>query len=482
MKQKALRSSSVWRQFLLSAGLILTTFFLLGTTFLGFLYSYRTDQIRSSLENYARAVASLSSAYSAGGELQTNWNYQMSLAFAAEAAGNDAVICDPSGCVVVCSCESVYCRHLGKTVDAELLDSIDDTGAVFWSGRLSGIYDDERYFSGLPLYAADADRNLGTVIVSASRQDTQDASHQLRLILFYTFLPCLLIGLAASMVVAGHQTEPLRQLADAAGAMAMGDFTVRIADSAHHSREIREVTEAFNRMAEALQQTESRRQDFVAGVSHELKTPMTTIAGFVDGILDGTIPPEKHQQYLRTVSDEVHRLSRLVRSMLEVSRLQEAQGQEPVRDRFDIIELVSRVLLTYEKRINDRQLDVDVQFPELSVFVLANADSITRVVSNLLDNAVKFSDPNTTLGLGVYTVQGKAYVYVRNTGPTIPEEELTRIFERFHKTDRSRSEDRDGVGLGLYLVQSILNAHGEQITVTSRNGVTEFTFTLTLTV
>ena len=471
--------SGVWRQFLLVAGLLVMTFVLLAATFVGFMYAYRASQTRSALTDYARAVASLSAAYSTTGELEDNWNYQMSLAFASDAADIDAVICDESGRVVVCACDVVFCSHLGQQLPAALVEELRTEGSVSRTGTVPGVYEEDRYLVGLPLTSAATGETLGAVIVSSPRYDSAELGGQLRLTLFYTFLPCLLIGLVASLVVASRQFKTLSQMADAAQTLARGDFSVRV-EVPRTTREVHDLAEGFNTMAEALEQTESMRQDFVAGVSHELKTPMTTIAGFVDGILDGTIPQEKQQQYLQTVSDEVHRLDRLVRNMLEASRLQEAQSQAPIRDRFDAVELVSRTLLTYEQRINDKGLDVDVQFPELEVPVSANADSITRVVSNLIDNAVKFSTPGSTLGIGVYTVQSKAYVYVRNEGPTIPAEELGRIFDRFHKTDKSRSEDRDGVGLGLYLVKSILNAHDEQITVTSQDGVTTFTFTLTL--
>ena len=471
--------SGVWRQFLLVAGLLVMTFVLLAATFVGFMYAYRANQIRRSLTDYAQAVASLSAAYSTAGELEDNWNYQMSLAFASDAADIDAVICDETGQVVVCTCDIVFCSHLGQQIPASLLEAIQTQGSVSRKEAIPGVYEEERYLVGLPLTSAATGEALGAVIVSSPKSDNAGLGGQLRLTLFYTFLPCLLIGLVASLVIASRQYKTLAQMADAAQTLARGDFSVRV-QVPRTTREVHDLAEGFNTMAEALEQTESLRQDFVAGVSHELKTPMTTIAGFVDGILDGTIPQEKHRQYLQTVSDEVHRLSRLVRNMLEASRLQEAQSQAPIRDRFDAVELVSRTLLTYEQRINDKGLDVDVQFPELEVPVSANADSITRVVSNLIDNAVKFSTPGSTLGIGVYTVQSKAYVYVRNEGPTIPAEELGRIFDRFHKTDKSRSEDRDGVGLGLYLVKSILNAHDEQITVTSQDGVTTFTFTLTL--
>ena len=165
--------------------------------------------------------------------------------------------------------------------------------------------------------------------------------------------------------------------------------------------------------------------------------------------------------------------------MLEVSRLQSSENvtaQEP----FDVAEVMLRVLVSLEPKISARHLDVDTALPEGRVMVWGDPDAITQVCYNLLDNAIKFSTEGSTMGIGIQSKNGKAYVSVRNTGETIPPEELPLLFDRFHKTDRSRSEDRDGVGLGLYIVKTILGNHRENITVTSENGVTEFTFTLTL--
>ncbi|MEG1683792.1 MAG: HAMP domain-containing sensor histidine kinase, partial [Oscillospiraceae bacterium] len=216
----------------------------------------------------------------------------------------------------------------------------------------------------------------------------------------------------------------------------------------------------------------------IANISHELKTPMTTIAGYTDGILDGTIPPENEQQYLQIISDESRRLSRLVRRMLDVSQL---QSMDPLRmgEHFDVCESMRRVLISMERKITDRGLDVEADIPEESILVLGDNDLITQVIYNLLENATKFAIPGSTLYLGVGVRDGKARVTVRNHGETIPAAELPLLFERFHKSDKSRSEDKDGVGLGLYIVKTILEQHKEKINVTSEDGVTTFSFLLT---
>ena len=199
------------------------------------------------------------------------------------------------------------------------------------------------------------------------------------------------------------------------------------------------------------------------------------------GILDGTIPPEKGRQYLTMVSDETKRLSRLVRSMLDISRLQDQGGiTEEQKTRFDVTECAGQVLISFEQKINGKKLDVQVDFPEHPVFTFANQDSITQVIYNLVDNAVKFCPEGGILSLELREGKGKIYLSVSNSGEVIPPEELPLVFDRFHKTDKSRSRNRDSWGLGLYIVRTIIDSHGENISVTSREDKTSFTFTLPL--
>jgi signal transduction histidine kinase len=208
---------------------------------------------------------------------------------------------------------------------------------------------------------------------------------------------------------------------------------------------------------------------------------MTTIGGYVDGILDGTIPKEKHRHYMQIVSDETKRLSRLVRSMLDISRLQDQGGiPEEKKTRFDLLECAGQVLITFEQKILQKGVNVEVQMPEHPVYTMANQDYITQVIYNLLDNAVKFCPEDGTMGISVREGTSKVYISVFNDGETIPPEELPLVFDRFHKTDKSRSQNRDGWGLGLYIVKTIICSHGENISVSSLDGKTEFTFTLPL--
>ena len=272
--------------------------------------------------------------------------------------------------------------------------------------------------------------------------------------------------------------QPIRDMASASRKFAEGNFDARVHRTGRDD-EIGELIDSFNSMADSLQRTEQQRREFIANISHELKTPMTTIAGYADGILDGVISRSEERQYLAIISDESRRLARLVRRMLDVSQLQ-SMDLIMQKTPFDLSESMRRVLVSMEKKITGRGLDVDVDIPEDPVIVLGDNDLLTQVVYNLLENAAKFAAQGSTLFLGLEKRGEKAVVTVRNQGDTIPPEELPLLFERFHKSDKSRSQDKDGVGLGLYIVRTILEQHREKITAASADGLTTFSFTVQL--
>ena len=298
---------------------------------------------------------------------------------------------------------------------------------------------------------------------------------------FLTAVAVLLISLVICSITVQRLVDPLKVMSRSAYQFAHGEVDTRVTQYANRTDEIGELAAAFNAMADSLAQAERQRSEFVANVSHELKTPMTTIAGFAEGILDGTIPPERERESLEIVVSETRRLSRLVRRMLDLSRLNAlAESTVTAQETFDLTEVMSRVLISLETKITDRQLDVDVQMPEDKLMVWGEPDSITQVCYNLLDNAAKFAAPGTAISVQIIKKDGKAHTTIRNLGATIPPDELPLLFERFHKADYSRSMDREGVGLGLYIVKTILGNLKENITVTSEDGVTQFHFTLTL--
>ena len=406
--------------------------------------------------------------------------FLMNLSVIANVSGSDTVICDAGGRLIFCSDDPFGCPHRGLVIGQSYLQQVMSSDYVTSSGTIRGLYSDARYVVSAPIKNT-AGSPVGIVITSTPMTETLAVLK--RLSDTFLFVSLLVISVAAVVVTvyARKHSSPLRDMSRVAIAFGHGDLKARAAVHPAAPEEVRELALAFNNMAASLEKAENNRQEFVANVSHELKTPMTTIGGYIDGILDGTIPPEQQAHYLQVVSDETKRLSRLVHSMLDISRLQEQGGiPEDKKSRFEIADSISRVLITFEQKILAKRLDVQVDLPEYPLYAFASRDHITQVIYNLVDNAVKFCPEGGVLGIRLKQSGSKAYVSVSNDGATIPPEELPLLFDRFHKLDKSRSENRDGWGLGLHIAKTIVCSHGGDISVSSKDGVTEFTFTLPL--
>ncbi|WP_295581614.1 HAMP domain-containing sensor histidine kinase [uncultured Oscillibacter sp.] len=470
-----------WRQLWVTAGMVMLTLLLLGASFFSLSYNYARDQTSEEMETRARVMSQLSVSYLENGrflsidELQTDPAFQQLASFAATVSDVHFMICDTGGHVLLSTDEGLSGQVV--TMPEEMTREIMENGNAARRDDLGGLYPQKRVVVGVAAVNPVTQEVVGEVFSVSTTASLDSMWKGFVGLFFMTAFVVLMVSFMASSVTAMRQVQPIREMVQATRRYAEGDFDVRMKDYGR-ADEMGELAASFNNMAEALQQTERQRREFVANISHELKTPMTTIAGYTDGILDGTIPPENERQYLQIISDESRRLSRMVRRMLDVSQL---QAIDPLRSgsHFDLCESMRRVLISMEKKITDRHLDVEADIPEEPILVLGDKDMITQVIYNLLENATKFAREGSTLYLGVATIDGKARVTVQNLGDTIAAEELPLLFERFHKSDKSRSEDKDGVGLGLYIVKTILEQHREKINVTSENGVTTFTFSLT---
>lgn len=462
-----------WRQLLVIVSMVLLTLFLLGASFFSLSYNYAKGQENDALRGRVQMVAQLAVDYLKNAPDYDREEFRRLAMVAANVSDVEFLICDTEGHVLLSTDRTM--EGLVFTMPQEMVRDVLEKGVCSQRSDLNGLYAGKRFIVGVP--AQSPDGLVAGMAFAASTNASLNAMWQGFIGLFFmTAFVVLMVAFMASSVTAMRQIQPIREMAQATRRYAGGDFDIRMKDYGRED-EIGELAASFNNMAESLQQTERQRQEFIANISHELKTPMTTIAGYTDGILDGTIPPENERQYLQIISDESRRLSRMVRRMLDVSQL---QVMDPLRSggHFDICESMRRVLVSMEKKITDRRLDVEADIPEESILVLGDNDMITQVIYNLLENAAKFATAGSTLYLGVAAIDGKARVTVRNIGDTIPAEELPLLFERFHKSDKSRSRDKDGVGLGLYIVKTILAQHKEKIKVTSENGVTTFTFSL----
>ena len=308
---------------------------------------------------------------------------------------------------------------------------------------------------------------LGCAIVSAT---TASAEHVLDTTMQSLIMACLWIMLAmlvAMYFITERNLSPIRQMSKVAKGYAKGNFEERVAMNG--GDELAELATAFNHMADELEHLEQKRNRFISDVSHELRSPMTSILGFVEGVADGSAPPEKQGYYLSLAADEIKRLSRLVADLLDVSRLE--MGEKKMNfSKYNIAEGARIVLISLEARIEEKRLNVSFESDEDSLFVRADADSLYRVLYNLIENAIKFSREGGALRVSLKKRDKGILLEVYNEGEGIPKEDLPNVFDRFYKSDKSRSRDKKGVGLGLYFVKTIVSAHGGNVFVKSTEG------------
>ena len=463
-------------------GIVFLSFSLLSAAFTLISYRYVIEEKKQSMVRNAQYIAEFTQIHLDQGNDIRSKAFQRSVASLAKISDAMVMLSETTGEVVYASDgENLYA--MDALIPSSLIRQVLSSGSYSGMTSLDGIFAESRFLAAQPILAQLYDGSTavrGLVLVSTSASGISQLWRSMANIFFFTAVVVLLISIIASTITSARQVRPLNEIAEAARKFGHGEFDVRITGYEHRQDEMASLAEAFNSMADSLEKTESRRNEFIANISHELKTPMTTIAGFAEGILDGTIPPEREREFLQVIVSETRRLSRLVRRMLDLSRLNTLSENITAQEQFDISEVLLRVLVSLEGRITARGLDVDTQIPEKAVVVWGDPDAITQVCYNLLDNAAKFAAQGSTITVRIAARDGKAHVTVRNLGATIPQDELPLLFDRFHKADYSRSMDREGVGLGLYIVKTILGNLKENITVTSEDGVTEFTFTLSL--
>ncbi len=466
------------KYFSVCCSIVLTSIVILGIIFMVFAAQYFREDKLGGLEKNAQYAADLTKNHlvSIDGVYQIV-DYKSSLTSSwgpmAKAMNADIYLANLSGDVLLCTHRSM-CSHQVYGISKEIISKVEKDGVYTEVGKMGEIYKSSYYTVGVPLYLPDG-RIAGVVFASSSAQGLTDFMGEILKMFLLSALVMMVVTFAMVYVVTGNLVRPLRDMLKATESFAKGDFTVRV--PVDERDEIGKLSMAFNNMATSLAQQETVRRSFIANVSHELKTPMTSIAGFVDGILDGTIPPEKERHYLMIVSDEVKRLSRLVRSMLNIAKIEAGEMQlKPTV--FDMNEVVLSSIFTFEQTIENKHLEIK-GLDAGKIMVEADEDLIHQVVYNLLENAVKFVNDGGYIEVGYVVEPKRTYINIKNSGEGIPKDEISKVFDRFYKTDRSRSIDKTGVGLGLHIVRSIVNLHQGEVIVRSVEGeYCEFSFSV----
>ena len=453
-----------------------------GITVMGFVQmylaiSYFVSERKSALSGVVQVAAKQVSLLQPDEDLpqlsEENWEQmQRALSIVSETSDSSLLLADDQGNVILAA---GFDRALGAQIPRTVLDQMaGGQNAMFVSGTLDGVYDKGQYIAGCALTDAS-----GQVRGYAFASSYASALNGYVADMFSTFILSaglmLLISSLLSVVFTTRLTLPLRRIAEAARKFGAGDFSTRV--PVEGEDEVAQLAVTFNNMAANLEAIDSSRSNFMGNIAHELRTPMTSVKGFVDGMLDGTIPPELYNHYLGVVSQEVGRLTRLIQNMLDISKLEAGEYQVNARS-YDVWESITGAALAAEQRIESGKIQIQGLVPERTM-VYADPDLVHQVVYNLLDNAIKFTPEEGIIRFGVTRSGGQVTVSIWNTGPGIAPEALPFVFDRFFKEDRSRGLNTRGSGLGLHICKVLVNLSGGKIWVESQEGEwCRFSFTL----
>lgn len=377
---------------------------------------------------------------------------------------------DSNGVALVCS-EAPPCSHTGRKIGEDILNKVGDEG-FFELSSLDHFYPSTVFNLVYKFQAAGEQYYLFSRL-----SDTPLQQYLTKLIIALAIASVVILVLVFIAIYAAvkHLMTPVKEMTLAAKRFGNGDFSEKL--YVPEDNEFGFLANSLNEMASSLEAIEENRKSFISNVSHELRTPMTTIGGFVDGILDGTIPKEKHKYYLRIVSEEVDRLARLVKSMLNISKY-EAGEMEMTKETFDLMPLLVKVLLMFETRIDEKH--VEIRGIEHGRFMVsADSNLMQQVLYNLVENAVKFVNDGGYIEFAFENRDGSSVIRIRNSGEGLKANEISKVFDRFYKADASRGIDKTGVGLGLSIVRSIIKLHDGKILVRSEpNSFVEFEITI----
>ncbi len=491
-KLRAKRKSNIFfSYFVMFAMIFLVTFAVLGSSLIILVNRYSIDEKTNLLKENTQAIAQSVSSTLIVNNMNSSYSSEKlgiceSLSVVSNCIDSDIFVCDNEGKIILCKDrtemlsyidDSMVCSdHASFKVDDSLIQRVYEDSTVTASMNIDG---KDCYIVGTavvaPTYSHESNEIIGSVFAIVESGTTDLVQAVIKIFISVAVL-CLIAGFIMIWILTKRMITPLQQMSAAAKRFAVGDFSYRVKIDSND--ELADLGYAFNDMADALDKLENSRRSFVANVSHELKTPMTSIAGFIDGILDGTIPKEKQDYYLKIVSDEVRRLSRLVVAMLNMSKMESGDFEMKPKN-YNITDQIIHILLTFEQKIEKKNIEIRGLEDIKPYRVNADTDMIYQVIYNLFDNAVKFTNENGYIDISVKEAGSFIQVSIKNSGEGINKQELSRIFERFYKVDKSRSLDAKGAGLGLYIVKMMVEMHGGRIYAKSDSAnEAEFVFTL----
>lgn len=460
------------KQMLLYMGILLISFGFFGAG-ISFIYTrqFMNEQEQQLILQGERFKESVSSLYFTGVVDMSRMSFELQIM--EKYMGASVFFMNDKGQISLVS-QSVNQQWVGQTITDEAVSIVLAGRVATVKGKIGGMFNETVLTVGYPIVVGD--KIIGGVFMCKPITVLQEAIKDMRSVVVGCMIPVFIIGAALIYYSTKRIIMPLRDMNDAAKVIADGNFQNRI--EVESGDEVGQLAQSFNNMAESLEKTENSRQKFIANISHDLRSPLTSIQGFISAIADGTIPPERQSHYLNIVLEETARLTKLANDMTDLSKV-EAGAINLELCEFDINDMIRDSLNVFETRLSAKKIRTQAIFEEEVTAVLADPNMIQRVIQNLLDNAVKFTPQDGEITVET-TVKGeKVFVSVRDNGEGISREEQKKVFERFFKADSSRGLDKGGIGLGLSIVKEFIKAHGEKIEVKSNENIgTEFTFSL----
>ena len=387
----------------------------------------------------------------------------------------DAVIwiINPSGRMVLDSSKPL---SVDDENVVEGFDPMVTAGGYYTVGDFFGSFDEEM----LSVYAPITSDYMvkGYVVVHTSMKSIHESKESILSISYILLILLFLLSLIILLFFTEFVYVPIRKIITATEHYASGDADYEF--SVESDDELAYLAAVVAYMAQKNAQAEDDQKKFIANVSHDFRSPLTSIRGYLEAMLDGTIPPEKHEKYLTVVLNETQRLTKLTNNLLTLNNLS-TKGMVLEKTAFDINMTIKNVVASFEGTLQKKKISVDLVLTGTELMVYADMGKIQQVLYNLLDNAIKFSSQDSSIKIETYEKHNKIFVSVKDSGIGIPKESLKLIWDRFYKTDLSRGKDKKGTGLGLAITKEIIKAHDENINVISTEGVgTEFIFSLPL--
>ncbi|MDD3223329.1 MAG: HAMP domain-containing sensor histidine kinase [Clostridium sp.] len=453
--------------------IVITISFIIVSILLSFWFqSYYFKSVNSQFDKEAEGIAKWAINYEIGNMSMDSLNYN--LKNLGENVNENIILLDNNGYIYEVSSLKNE-RLIGRQINGKDIDSLRNGDYIAKTGTYDGLFNVPGHTYIKPIMI-NGTSFAGAIMLNTPLTELEKPLERVyeviwMLAIFAIILVCVVTYILSQRLI----IKPLSNINEVANKIAKGDIDKRVQIKSED--EIGELSKSFNYMADSIAKVEKNRREFISNVSHEIKSPITSIKGFIGAILDGVVPGEKQNYYLSLTYDEIQRLTRLVNDLLDLSTIESGQVNLHVT-KFDINEVIRRTVIKFERKIQDKNLMVDVSFGKEQIYVLGDLDRILQVVTNLTDNAIKYGKKGGKIRISNKIKGNKVYISIYDESDFLSEEEIKHIWDRFYKKDKSRTS-KESTGLGLPIVRSILSKHGEDIFVkNSKEGGVEFVFSL----